>query len=187
MRTPKLLIVGFIGFAIMFASSVCHSKDPVTYGVGIFYGHQFIENGLCYTSDRYDWQYANFITRYGRRFSDRFEGWLEGEMGLYVFNDGIGDTLSFGTSAMLSYDFIKFSAFRIYGEGGVGLAYWLETPSENLVSPGLLGNVQYGFGVRFDAWEKSQFVVGYRFTHHSRLFVDDCGANSHGLMFSLIW
>jgi len=152
----------------------CEAKDTF-YGMGIFGGEQW-QQGLGHVDKTYNWQEFQVRPMVGKHLTDRWDLWLEGNLGYIKWNDGAHGTF-LGTLVMTDYDIIKYKEYRFFTEMGVGLGWTNYTPGNHILGNGVLGLVDLGMGIQY-----KNIRVGPRFEHKSSMSTNDHGLNTYGLM-----
>ena len=162
-----------------------NAKDKkYTTGFSIFYGAPISEDPLWSSSSKYDWNYTIFCPSIRKKFSERWEIYLEGSIGRYIFY-GASDTFSLGICAMTAYDLIKLNRYSLFVELGPGVGWWNRTPSTEFVdNKGALGRIQYGTGFKFPI-KKILVTLALRFNHTSAPLPKDSGANTYGILLGI--
>ena len=151
-----------------------------TIGIGIFYGKDIAGTyPVWHSSSDHEWECFIVHPTYSWLLSDKWEIYLEGDIGHYSFKKV--NVYSLSISLMADYKILG----PIYIEAGCGTGYWTGTPNEVLVKDDLIGLIKYGTGAKIQLDKKHTIKIGYRFTHSSEVFVDDTGANTHGILFSI--
>jgi hypothetical protein len=161
----------------------CHASDNF-YGVGIFAGEQW-QKGIAHVSPDYNWQELQIKPMMGKHMSDRWDLWLEGNLGWMKWNDG-HNGITLGALGMMSYDIIQYKCWSVYNEMGVGLGWTDHTPSTNLLRNNVLGLIDCGIGLKFK-YQDYVIKLGPRFHHSSAILAHDCGINTYGMITTFLW
>lgn len=164
-----------------FTAPLINAADN-TIGVGIFYGNSIPESytyPAWHSSSDREWDCVIIHPAYGWLLSDVWEIYFEGDIGYYNFEKT--KVYSVGVSLMTDYKVLG----PLYLEIGCGTGYWAGTPDKRFVKNGLIGLIKYGTGAKIQIDKIYIMKIGYRFTHSSEIFVDDTGANTHGILFSI--
>lgn len=132
---------------------------------------------------------AGKITCAGGKFlNDWSSVRLEFEVGKVWLLEPKPSGSQFGGSFMLRFDPRLYKKFRFFSEAGVGIGYANITDDQKFVEPGTVGLIDAGFGVTFPlAWNNTDFILGWRFSHISSVKPGDKGMNQHGIGIGLIW
>ena len=172
-----------LGLAVIPAAANCSDKDTF-WGVGTFAATQWHSDPIWYTTENFDWREFHVNPIYGRHETNRWDAWLEGNVG-YVDWDETPDSLELGISIMNSYDFLTHKGWSLFGEIGAGIGWGSATPDPHIVDDFVLGFLDYGVGIKARTKHGVVFKIGPRFHHRSGLFVRDAGVNGYGIMFSV--
>jgi len=166
------------------AAGKCSAKDTF-YGVGVFGGEQWqsSSNPIHHTS-AYNWQEFQICPIYGKHMGDRWDLWLEGNLGYIKWQDNPG-AIKLGANVMTSYDIVKYRQYRLFGEFGIGLGWASYTPSTNMLRNNVLGLIDVGIGMKTIMKNGLILKIGPRLQHSSAIFAHDAGINTFGLMISL--
>lgn len=191
MKTRKIWFLSWTLIMLMCLASIATANannKKRTIGLSIFYGRQLFSNSILLTSKEYNWSYIILHPSMGWMLSDRWEIYLEGNIGQYNF-EKTNDTSSCGICIMTAYDFAKLNKWSLFVECGGGFGLWNKTLSKKLVDKGLLGYIQCGTGLRIPIKNDVFLNLAYRFTHTSAVFARDDGANTHGILFGIkkVW
>jgi hypothetical protein len=150
------------------------------YGLGVSAGEQW-QKGLAHVSQTSNWQELQIRPSYGKHMTDRWDLWVEGELGYIKWNDGhSGVTL--GALAMTDYGIVKYKGYRLFTEIGVGLGWTSYTPNKALLRNNVLGLIDVGIGIEY-----KNIRIGPRFEHKSAIFAHDQGINTYGIMIIRRW
>lgn len=179
-------IVGALTLILAAAPAVetCAAQD-LFYGLGAFGATQNHDDPIWHTTENFDWREVHLNPVVGKHLSDRWDAWLEGNLG-YVDWEEVQDSVEAGVSLMTSYDVFSHKGWGLYGEIGVGLGWMTNTPDQHLVDNSLLGFLDYGLGVKAKTRQGYVIKVGARFHHRSALFLRDAGMNGYGVMVSVV-
>lgn len=172
-----LWVLAVMLLVLLMAKCEAEAKDTF-YGVGIFGGEQW-QQGLGHTDKTYDWQEFQVRPMAGKHLTDRWDLWLEGNLGYIRWNDK-GNGTFLGALVMTDYDLIKYKEWRFFTEMGVGLGWTNYTPSSHMLGNGVLGLVDIGMGIQY-----KNIRVGPRFEHKSAMSANDHGLNTYGLMITI--
>ena len=185
------LIALFIALILILMTTViekCHADDfyRTFSGVGVYGGEQWqsSSNPIHHTS-AYNWQEFQIRPIYGKHMDNRWDLWLEGNLGYIKWKDHPG-AVKLGVSVMTSYDVIKYKQYGLFGEFGLGFGWASYTPSTNILRNNVLGLIDVGMGVK--TIMKNGFIlkVGPHFQHSSAVLAHDTGINTFGIMVSII-
>ena len=182
MRWP---IVGVLvlGLAVIPAVATCSASDKF-YGVGAYAATQWHEDPIWYTTENFDWREYHVNPIVGRHETDRWDVWLEGNVG-YLRWDEVPDSLELGVSIMNSYVFLAHKGWSLFGEIGAGIGWLSYTPDPHIVDDSVLGFFEYGIGIKVRTKQGFVIKIGPRFHHRSALFLRDSGMNGYGVTFSV--
>jgi hypothetical protein len=147
-------------------------------------GTQWHGDPIWYVTDKYDWWYFSVRPLVGIHRTERWDLWLEGNLGYSALEDD-PDAVELGALGMTSYDFLSAGRWSLFGELGVGLGWMSDTPDEHVVDTGVLGFLDYGLGVKVRTERGLVVKLGPRFHHRSSLLKDDAGMNTYGVMLSV--
>jgi hypothetical protein len=179
----SVVIALILGLTVVSAVKIC-SANETFYGLGAFGATQYHDDPIWHTTENFDWREYHINPIIGRHQTDRWDVWLEGNLG-YVNWDEVPDSVEVGASVLTSYDVLSHKGWSLFGEIGAGVGWMTNTPDENLVDNSFLGFLDYGFGIKARTKQGFVFKVGPRFHHRSGLFVVDAGMNGYGVMFSV--
>ena len=192
MRKPVIVI----SLLLIAFSTTALAESENTIGVGFFIGVQIPEvAGDLAVRERYDWDYTVLQPTFGWLLSERWEIYLEGNIGWYHFKDkregGSEDNYTLGLSVIAAYDFVKFDKWSTFVEGGLGIVYLTDIPEEHgepLVQKDsfpLL--VQFGTGFKINLGKEYLLKLAYRFTHISSILrTEEGGLNNHGALVAIV-
>jgi hypothetical protein len=179
-----------VGLAALLAARTCPAGDTF-YGLNVFGGTQYHSDPVWHTSENLDWREIQARPFFGMHKTDRWDLWLEARLGYIEWEakpsfDGYEElhpySIQAGLTGMTSYDVLKIGRWRLYGELGVGVGWMSDTPDPNLVDNGILGFLDYGFGLKFRTEGGFIFKLGPNFHHRSCLTTVDAGVNSYGVL-----
>jgi len=178
-------IAGFLILGLTVIPAVANSSGKDTFfGVGTFTATQWHSDPIWYTTKNFDWREFHINPIVGRHQTDRWDAWLEGNVG-FVQWDETPDTLELGVSIMNSYDFLAHQGWSLFGEIGAGIGWVSFTPDPHIVDDSVIGFLDYGIGIKARTKQGYVIRIGPRFHHRSGLFVVDAGVNGYGIMFSV--
>ena len=170
-----LLVIVF--FIALIVCKNCYANDTF-YGVGVWGGEQCRSASFIHVSESYDWTEIQVRPVYGWHLDNRWDAWLEGEIGYIQWNEGSGYKL--GVMVLTGYDVIKGNNWSLFGEVGVGLGYNSYSPSRNTLGNNPTGLIDVGIGVEY-----KNIRLGPRFHHTSSFFGHDAGINTFGTMLTV--
>ena len=165
------------------AAATCRAADSY-FGLSMLGGTQWHGDPIWYVTDKYDWWYFSVRPLVGIHRTERWDLWLEGNLGYSALEDD-PDAVELGALGMTSYDFLSAGRWSLFGELGVGLGWMSDTPDEHVVDTGVLGFLDYGLGVKVRTERGLVVKLGPRFHHRSSLLKDDAGMNTYGVMLSV--
>ena len=191
MRRPTLCAL-VIGFAAVLAAKTSFAGDTF-YGLAVFGGTQYHADEIWHTESHRDWWEVQARPFVGVHKTDRWDLWIEADFGYIEWEDApeavrageLPYSIQAGVTGATSYDVLKMGRWSLYGELGVGVGWMSETPDENLVDDGILGFLDYGFGLKFRTEGGLIVKLGPNFHHRSCLTTVDAGVNSYGLLLSV--
>jgi hypothetical protein len=172
-----------LGLAATPAVATGAAKDNY-YGLGAFGATQWHNDPIWHTTENYDWREFHLNPIVGRHRTDRWDVWIEGNVGFINWDD-VPDTVELGAGVMNSYDFVVRSGWSLFGEIGIGLGWMSNTPDTNLVGDSLKGFLDYGVGVKLKTKQGYVIRIGPRFHHRSDVTIRDAGMNGYGVMISV--
>jgi hypothetical protein len=180
------------GLAALLAAGPVLAADQF-FGLGVFGGTQYHDDPVWHTESHRDWREISVRPVLGIHRTDRWDLWLEGNLGYIEWDDApeavnageLDYSIEAGLMGMTSYDVLRYGRGSLYGELGAGVGWMSETPDTNLVDSGVLGFLDYGLGMKWRTEGGLGFKLGARFHHRSCLTTVDAGVNSYGVMLSV--
>ena len=183
----SVIIISIMAFIVLVAEK-CQASDfyRTFSGVGVYGGEQWQSpsNPIHHTS-AYNWQEFQIRPIYGKHMDNRWDLWLEGNLGYIKWKNHPG-AIKLGANVMTSYDVVKYKQYGLFGEFGIGLGWASYTPSTNLLRNNVLGLIDVGMGVKTIMKKGFILKIGPRFHHSSAVLARDVGINTFGIMVSLI-
>lgn len=189
----KLVIVLIVLLIPLRTVVLAETKN--TMGLGVFVGVQIPDVvDVLAVRERFDWTYTILQPTYGWILSERWEIYLEGNIGWYRFDnkyDGTEDDYTLGLSLMAAYDFLKFDKWSTFVELGFGIVYFSGIPEEQgeplIYRSGFPVLIQVGTGFKFHLGNENFLKLAYRFTHASSISsTEEGGLNTHGVLIAVI-
>ena len=185
-KTIKILWVVFVTLACL------QSCDLYLYKLSNTVCASEIEVGV---SADYGWPITDKVTnstisiRVDKLVSDNFSVGLETDLSHLSFGKEYDnkDTSAISFCPMLKYDFLKLKNITFYGEGGFGVGFVNDSPSERTLGHNPLGVIKAGIGAEIPISKKAKVEVGVKYNHLSSHNPGDKGVNFGGPKFGVTW